>query len=727
MDRMMAFMTRRRLAAVVLVALSFGAFYPVWADLIGPGPKDKRIALTVTSLLRREHLSRHPLDAEMARRAVTTLLKTLDPMKVYFYQSDVDTFMAREDEIENLAKRGDASFAYTVFQTFLKRIDERVKLVEEFLHAQHDFTADEDMLVDRESLQYPKTEAEAREKWRKRIKYDLLVSKADELEAQQKKARKEAAAKEGTAKDGPAKDDAAADDPKDDAVTKLARRYRTFAKRMHQTDSEELLEMYLTAVTSSFDPHTSYMSPNTLENFDIQMGLKLEGIGAALQSIDGYTVVNKLIPGGPAEKDARIKVKDRVVGVGQGTEGRIEDVVEMKLADVVKLIRGKAGTIVRLEVSPEHGSSRKIVALTRAEIDLKDSEARGRVFEEGRRADGKPYKIGVIDLPSFYMDMAGARAGRPEFRSTTRDVRKILLDFNQQGVDSLILDLRRNGGGSLQEAINLTGLFVGEGAIVQVKGADGRVQPYNDTETDMVWKKPMSVLISKFSASASEILAGAIQDYHRGLIIGDHSTHGKGTVQSLLDLGEQLFRTPDAEKLGALKITMQQFYRPNGDSTQRRGVLADVELPSITTHLDVGEADLDFSLAFDHVEPMEYKPFGFVEKPMVDRLKQLSSGRVSKSEDFQKRVRDIVRYEEQKKRKVVTLNEKKFMTERAEMNADKEEEKKIEEMSESNGAEIKRDYYLNEAMAIATDYMASTNPAQPVQAAQVAPPVSNRP
>ncbi len=378
----------------------------------------------------------------------------------------------------------------------------------------------------------------------------------------------------------------------------------------------------------------------------------------------------------------------------------------MKLSDVVKLIRGPRGTVVRLEVVSRGSKERKIVKIVREKIELKDSEARSKVFEASQKPDGKPYRIGVIDLPSFYMDMAGARQGLPNFKSTTRDVRRILDDFTKQGVDALVLDLRRNGGGSLQEAISLTGLFVGGGPIVQVKEADGHVIPYNDTQNGMAWKGPMVVLISKFSASASEILAGAIQDYRRGLVLGDHSTHGKGTVQSLTDLSELLFHSSNGQNLGSLKITMQQFYRPNGDSTQRRGVLADLELPSLTTHYEgIAEADLDYALPFEQIAAQPFRPFSLAGKAIVDSLKQLSTARIGKSSDFQREQKLIARYEEQKRRKRVSLNEQKYLEERREMNADKEEEKKLEEMADNRNTEIKRDYYLDEVLAITGDYV----------------------
>lgn len=644
------------------------------ADPIAPGPSDRQIAFMVSLMLKREHLSRHPLDKEISQRCVTTLLKSLDPLKVYFYQADVDSFMKHKDDLSEAVRRGDVSFAYTVFRTFLQRIDERVRTVDALLAEPLDFTTDEQMVVDRDLLQYPRTPAEAAERWRQRIKYDLLVLKADKKTEQE-------------------------------ARDKLARRYHSFAKRMHQTSTTELLEMYLNAFTTAFDPHTDYMSPDTQRDFDIAMSLELEGIGAQLQMEDSHAVVRKIVPGGAADKDGRLKPQDKVVGVGEGDSGEMVDVTDMKIQDVVKLIRGKRGTTVRLDVIPVDGSERKIYKITREKIELKDSEARGKIFDVSRKPDGSPYRIGVIELPSFYRDMAGDRRGLTTFKSTTRDVKAILENFKQDGVDAVVLDLRRNGGGALNEAISLTGLFIHEGPVVQVKDADGRVQPYNDVDPGITWSGPLIVLISKFSASASEILAGAVQDYNRGLIVGDRSTHGKGTVQSLLDLGQQLFRVPNAEPMGALKITMQQFYRPAGDSTQKRGVVADIELPSLTTHLDVGEADLDYALAFDRVGSASFKRFDMVSPAICDQLRRLSEQRVQNSEKFQKESRRIARYKEQKEKKSITLNETQFLKERAELNADKEEEKVLEKHSDLRGGDIERDYYLDEALAIATDYI----------------------
>jgi len=618
------------------------------------------------------------LDEEISGRCLKTLLESLDPMKVYFYQPDIDEFNKHKAGLADSVRKGDITFAYTVFLTFLERIDERVKMVDQVLAGPLDFTVDEQMVVDRDLAQYPRTPAEALDRWRKRIKYDLLVLKADKVKG-----------KEGQ-----------------EARDKLRRRYHSFAKRMHQTNSEELLEMYLNAFTMSFDPHTNYMSPDTLRNFDIAMSLELEGIGASLMSgDDGYTVIQKIIPGGAADKDGRLKVEDKIAAVGQGEDGEMVDVVDMKLNDVVKLIRGKRGTVVRLEIIPVDGQGPKTHAIVREKIELKDSEARGEVFDAGKKPDGTPYRIGVIELPSFYRDMSGDRRGTPDFKSTTRDVSNILADFTRQGVDAVVLDLRRNGGGALNEAISLTGLFIKDGPVVQVKDADGYVRPYPDPDPGIAWSGPLVVLVSKFSASASEILAGAIQDYDRGLIVGDHASHGKGTVQSLMDLGRQLFRIPNSPSLGALKITMQQFYRPDGESTQKRGVVADIELPSLTTHLDVGEADLDYPIAFDKVAPASFQRFRDVTPAIRGQLRDLSRQRVENSKEFREMVRDIARYKEQKAKKYVTLNEEKFMKERAELNADKETEKALEKQINANNDRIERDYYLDEALAIAVNYL----------------------
>ncbi|HJQ79445.1 MAG TPA: carboxy terminal-processing peptidase, partial [Lacipirellulaceae bacterium] len=373
--------------------------------------------------------------------------------------------------------------------------------------------------------------------------------------------------------------------------------------------------------------------------------------------------------------------------------------------DVVKKIRGKRGTIVRLEVDPADNSERKVLTITHDRIELKDSEARSEIIERGKKADGTPYRLGVIQLPSFYMDMDGARLGLPEFKSTTRDVRRLLEQFKTQNIDAVVIDLRWNGGGSLTEAVNMTGLFIDDGPVVQVKGPDGRTQPYKDQEPGMAWEGPLVVIINKFSASASEIFAGAVQDYGRGVVIGDHATHGKGTVQQLFNLGEALFRIREIPNMGALKLTIQQFYRPGGDSTQNRGVVSDIELPSLTTHLDVGESDLDHALAFNRVNPLQHDMYHMVDAKLIDGLRERSKQRIAQSEYFEKATKQISRYEEQKDRKTVTLNLEKFLAERKELDAEKEQEELFDDMTDPTRPVYEMDGYGEEALDITVDYL----------------------
>jgi carboxyl-terminal processing protease len=445
------------------------------------------------------------------------------------------------------------------------------------------------------------------------------------------------------------------------------------------------------------------MAPEAQQNFNIIMKLELDGIGASLRNEDGYTVVQTIIPGGAADREGTLKPKDKVVGVAEGTGGSMEDVVDMKLNDVVQKIRGKRGTIVRLEVIPAKGTERTTITITRDRIELKDSEARSEIIERGKKADGAPYRIGVINLPSFYMDMEGAQAGVPNYRSATRDVRKLLEAFKTENIDAVVVDLRLNGGGSLTEAVNLSGLFIDNGPIVQVKGLEGRIEVYRD-DPGMVWGGPLVVMINKFSASASEIFAGAIQDFGRGIIIGDHATHGKGTVQQLVNLSDRLF--PLANKdYGALKLTIQKFYRPGGDSTQNRGVAADVELPSIYSHWDISESDLPFALAFDRVDALPHDQYQMVNADMINSLKTRSQGRVTQSDYFKRELRRIDRYEKQKERKTVSLNKDMFVAERKEINADKEQEKMYDDMNDPSRPVFEKNDYGHEALDITVDYL----------------------
>ena len=435
------------------------------------------------------------------------------------------------------------------------------------------------------------------------------------------------------------------------------------------------------------------------------MRLNLEGIGAALREKDGYTVVSKVIPGGAADKHGKLKTDDYIVSVGQGSEGgEMVDIVEMPLDKVVEKIRGNAGTVVRLGVKSGGVGDTEILTITRAKVELEDSAARSETVELGNEGERK-FKFGYISLPSFYLDMEAARRNVRDYRSSTRDVRNKLNEFKSQGIDAVVLDLRMNGGGSLTEAINLTGLFIDRGPVVQVKDSNGQVTPYADEDSGVAWDGPLVVLTSKFSASASEILAGAIQDYDRGLVVGDQATHGKGTVQTLMDLGQELLHNNRAPNYGALKVTLQQFYLPDGESTQKEGVKADVVLPSLTTHMDVGEADLEYALEHDRVNRASHFQYKMVDSAILNQVRSKSMQRIQDSEEFSDLLRRIESYKRQKAEKFVSLQEDKFFERRKELDSQKEEEKQLIDQQVPDDEVFQHNFYNDETLNITRDYI----------------------
>lgn len=699
-----------RLGWAGMVALAVVAVAaPALARPNPPSRTDSTIAMLVRRLMEQRHISRHAIDDQMSERCFDAFFDTLDPLKLYFYQSDIDRFKQQRMQLDDQLRQSKVDFPHEVFATFLARVEERATTALKWVDAEHDFTVEEKMVTDGDTATYARTPEEADERWRKRVKFDLMLKLA---EAEPELVE---VPDVGTTKIGWKVGDHVAF-PEDagpklaEAKDRLRKRYSSLRKRWEQTSSDELLELYITAMTSGFDPHSSYMSPETLDNFNIQMRLELDGIGASLRSEDGYTEVAEIIAGGAADQEGSLKKGDIIIGVGQDSDGPMEDIVDMKLNDVVKLIRGKRGRLVRLQVKPVENPN-KIVeyVITRDRIELKNQEARSAIIEAGQKAGGQPYRIGVIDLPSFYMDMDGARAGLPDFKSATRDVRRLLDGFEAERaagkpIDAVVVDLRFNGGGSLTEAVNLTGLFIDQGPVVQVKGTDGRTVPYADEMPGMVWDGPLVVLTNRFSASASEIFAGAIQDYGRGIVVGDESTHGKGTVQQLFDLGDRLL---GRSNLGALKMTIQQFYRPGGDSTQNRGVLADVKIPSLTDHLKgITEAEMDYALAFDRVRPLRHDFHGMAGSEIANQLQRLSDSRVTGSKDFTEDIRRIDKYETQKDRTEITLCFEEFLAERKQLDADKETEEISEELGDSDRPVFDiEDHYNQEAMAITVDYI----------------------
>ena len=642
------------------------------AKVLKPAANDRIVARLIAQLMPKNHISAKGLDDTISQRALALFTKSLDPLKLYFYQSDIDEFNRNASQIDDMVQKGDLSLAYKIFGRFIQRVDERVAVAQELLDGDFDFSKDETIVVDPEAAKYAKTPAEAKDRWRRQIKYALLDLKDE--------------GKVG-----------------DEAVDTLRRRYGRYARRWKQTDSDDLLEMFLTSVTNGYDPHSTYMSPSTLEDFQIQMSLNLDGIGAQLREKDGNTVVSRVIPGGAAAKHGKLKSDDVIVTVGQGKSGESVDIVEMPLSDVVDLIRGKAGTTVRLGVKPGGVGNVEEYQIVRATIALEESAARGEIIEHKNPDGGKDLKIGYINLPSFYLDMDAARRDERDYRSSTRDVRRIINDFKAKGVDGIVLDLSKNGGGSLTEAINLTGLFIDSGPVVQVKNSDGSVQAYSDENSGTAWNGPLGVLTSKFSASASEIFAGAIQDYKRGIVIGDPATHGKGTVQTLMNLGQRLFGN-NRQNYGALKVTLQQFYLPDGESTQLKGVLSDIILPSLTSKMDVGEGDLKYALEHDTVPVARHNLYSMVPNNLLDQLRKKSAARVEQDEEFTDLLRRVELYVTQKDQEAVSLEEEAFLARRKELDSQKEEEEELEQQIED--AVIFRDnYYNTEVMNIMADYI----------------------
>ncbi|MBM4074432.1 MAG: tail-specific protease, partial [Planctomycetes bacterium] len=469
---------------------------------------DQETARLVSEMVSKYHISRKPLDDRISGMLLQRFIKELDPQKLYFLKTDVDNMAKYKDHLDDLLKQGKVDFAYEVYALYLKRLDERIGMAKKWLEAAHDFTVDESMVIDGDQLEWCTDQTDANERWRKRVKYDLLILQLDKVGNEEN--RKGAAVPDkGTAVEDPRK--------------RLQKRYDTLKRAAHEMDDTEVLEIYLSSMAHCFDPHSSYMSKNTVEDFEIQMRLSLQGIGAALRSEDGYTIVAQIVQGGAAEKDGRLKVGDKITAVAQ-EEGDFQDIVEMKLNRVVRLIRGNGGTKVRLRVLTETGET-VVYVLTRQVIELKSQEVKGEIIETTERVPGTKGRIGVINIPSFYRDFGGAQQGKENFKSTARDVQKVLHAFESQGgVDAIVVDLRLNGGGALSEAIEVTGLFIDQGPVVQVKEQNGKIKSHDDEEPGVDSDKPLVVLCNRLSASASEIFAAAIKDYGRGIVIGDKTT-----------------------------------------------------------------------------------------------------------------------------------------------------------------------------------------------------------
>ena len=521
-----------------------------WAYL-QPDREQVIASLNVVELLKRHHYNKPPLDDARSAKIYEGYLKMLDPARSYFTAADIAQFDRWQKKFDDLLKSGDLEPGFIIYRTYLQRAEERLDQVDALLAEgvdKIDFSLDESLLVDREKAPWAKNQAELDDLWRKRVKDEVLRLKL------------------------------AGKDSKD-IQSLLQKRYKNQRKRLEQTRGEDVFQAYINAFAQTYDPHTNYLSPDNAENFDINMSLSLEGIGAVLQTDNEYVKVVRLVPAGPAEKSKLIAPADKIVGVAQGDKEMV-DVIGWRLDEVVKLIRGPKGSKVRLEVIPAANApsdqTSKVVTIVREAVKLEEQAAQKSVLK--LQHEGRDYKLGVIKVPAFYLDFKAYRAQDPNYKSTTRDVKRLLGELKQEKVDGVVIDLRDNGGGSLQEATELTGLFIDQGPTVLVRNSDGRVDVLADEEPGVFYDGPLAVLVDRLSASASEIFAGAMQDYHRALILGGQ-TFGKGTVQTIQPLNH-----------GELKLTLAKFYRVSGQSTQHQGVLPDIAYPDIVDTKEIGEA-----------------------------------------------------------------------------------------------------------------------------------------
>ncbi|KJK00714.1 peptidase S41 [Pseudomonas sp. 21] len=607
----------------ILGATAFSSFAATTSPNVWDGlqpDRDQVIAsLNIVELLKRHHYNKPPLNDERSAKIYDSYLKTLDPARMYFTAADIDQFAPWRTQFDDFLKSGELEPGFTIYKRHLDRLKERLDFALATLNKgvdKMDFKTDESLEIDREKSPWAKDSAALDDLWRKKVKDEVLRLK---IAGKDNKAIQE----------------------------QLTKRYKNQLMRLEQTRSEDIFQAYINAFAQTYDPHTQYLSPDSAENFDINMSLSLEGIGAVLQSDNDYVKVVRLVPAGPAEKSKQIATSDKIIGVAQG-KGEMVDVVGWRLDEVVKLIRGPKGSQVRLEVIPStnapNDQTSKIVTITREAVKLEDQAAKKSEITIDH--EGKNYKLGIIDVPAFYLDFKAYRAGDPDYKSTTRDVKKLIAELQKDKVDGIVIDLRNNGGGSLQEATELTGLFIDQGPTVLVRNSDGRVDVLNDDEGKAFYTGPMTVLVNRLSASASEIFAGAMQDYHRALIVGGQ-TFGKGTVQTIQPLNH-----------GELKLTLAKFYRVSGQSTQHQGVIPDIAYPSIVDDKEIGESALPDSMPWDTIKPAlkaQADPF----KPFLDQLRTRHDARTEHNADFVYARERLALAQELMKEKTVSLNEAK--------------------------------------------------------------------
>ncbi len=656
----------------LLLAVPASAF-----DKYGGGPI---VAELVGRLLEQTHYARRPIDDGVSKDFLRNYLEAYDYNHMILEKSDVDEFEAKYGAtLDDRIKDGDVEGAYEIHQRVVKRLEERVALVKALTSSTFDFTSDEKIVLDRHELPWPATPEEAKELWRLRIKHEVLLERLAKLKAEEAKA---AAAKKPAAK----AEEAAKPAKELTAKETIDQRYDRILRSYKEYDGIDVFSTFVSALTRVFDPHTDYLAAAQKENFDISMKLSLVGIGAVLRSEDGYARIVSLVPGGPADSDKRLKPNDKIEAVAQG-DGPFVDAVGMKLDRLVQMIRGEKGSTVRMRVIPADAidpATRVVITLVRDEIKLTDQEAKAKIFTVPGK-DGRPSRVGVLDLPSFYADMRGGSDGK----SATRDTERLIGEMKRRGVDSLIIDLRRDGGGSLSEAVSLTGLFINTGPVVQVKDTRGTIKLLRDNDPTTAFDGPMIVLTSHGSASASEIFAAALQDYGRGVVVGEKKTFGKGTVQSVLELNQYLPPAYRSYKPGALKLTIQKFYRVSGGSTQNRGVLPDIHIPFYGDISESTESSQKGALPYDEVEPVPYDRSAALQA-RLSALAKASTARVASSREFQWIKEDMARWEKQKKDKGLSLNEDKRLAER------RTDEERLAARKKERGARKEKPYASEE-------------------------------
>lgn len=564
-----------------------------------------------------------PLDDALSEKILDRYIKSLDPDRSFFLQSDIDSFMTKRTVIDDAIKTSDLKIPFSVFDVYRQRVIQRVTYARDQIASGFDFNIREDFPLLREKEPWPQTDQQANDLWRKRVKNDWLRLKL-------------AGQDEATIR------------------TTLDKRYQNLMKRAYTYSSSDVFQTFMTAYSTSIDPHTDYFGASASADFDISMKLSLVGIGAVLQERDGYTTVRELVPGGPAQVSGKIAVGDRIVGVGQGKDGAVTEVVGMRLDEVVQMIRGAKDSVVRLDLLPVDGGggeNRRTISLVRDKVSLEKQAAKKSIVPI--QIGGSVRKIGVITLPVFYEDFEAKRKGDANYRSASRDVEKLLTELNQEKVDGVLIDLRDNGGGSLAEAIDLTGLFIGKGPVVQQRDPAGKIEVENDDRPQPLFTGPLGVLINRGSASASEIFAAAIQDYGRGVVIGEPS-FGKGTVQTVIDL-DQIAKS-SKPVLGQIKLTIAQFFRVDGGTTQLRGVTPDISFPGLSDPKRLGEASYDNALPWAQIKPARYKPNAQM-KELLPQLVQRHDARVKANADFQKFIESAAELKAQREKASISLNE----------------------------------------------------------------------